>query len=46
MRPFSNPHFLAIYSMDAQIEFIPAATGHVSTLVLHLSGAAMSGKRQ
>jgi hypothetical protein len=32
--------------MDAQIEFIPAATGHVSTLVLHLSGAAMSGKRQ
>lgn len=40
-----HPQFFT-RAMDAQIEFIPDATGHVSTLVLHLSGSAMPGKRQ
>jgi len=40
-----HPQFFT-RAMDAQIEFIPNATDHVSTLVLHLSGAAMTGKRQ
>jgi hypothetical protein len=39
-----HPQFFT-RAMDAQIEFIPTATDHVSTLVLHLSGAAMTGKR-
>jgi Domain of unknown function (DUF3471) len=40
-----HPQFFT-RAMDAQIEFIPTATDHVSTLVLHLSGSAMTGKRQ
>jgi CubicO group peptidase (beta-lactamase class C family) len=40
-----HPQFFT-RSMDAQIEFIPDATDNVSTLVLHLSGSAMPGKRQ
>jgi CubicO group peptidase (beta-lactamase class C family) len=40
-----HPQFFT-RAMDAQIEFIPAVTDHVSTLVLHLSGSAMPGKRQ
>jgi len=40
-----HPQFFT-RAMDAQIEFIPTATDHVSTLVLHLSGSAMPGKRQ
>jgi hypothetical protein len=32
-------------AMDAQIEFIPTVTDHVSMLILRLSGAAMTGKR-
>jgi hypothetical protein len=32
-------------AMDAQIEFISTATGHLSTLVPHLSGTAMTGTR-
>jgi CubicO group peptidase (beta-lactamase class C family) len=39
-----HPQFFT-RAMDAQIEFIPTATDHVSTLVLHLSGAVMRGKR-
>ena len=33
-------------AMDAQIEFIPTVTDHVSMLILDLSGAAMTGKRR
>jgi CubicO group peptidase (beta-lactamase class C family) len=40
-----HPQFFT-RAMDAQIEFIPNATDQVSTLVLHLSGSAMPGKRQ
>ena len=40
-----HPQFFT-RAMDAQIEFIPNATAHPSTLVLHLSGSAMPGKRQ
>jgi CubicO group peptidase (beta-lactamase class C family) len=40
-----HPQFFT-RAMDAQIEFIPNATDHLSTLVLHLSGSAMPGKRQ
>jgi hypothetical protein len=40
-----HPQFFT-RAMDAQIDFIPTVTDHVSTLVLHLSGAAMTGKRQ
>jgi CubicO group peptidase (beta-lactamase class C family) len=40
-----HPQFFT-RAMDAQIEFIPTVTDHVSTLVLHLSGTAMTGKRQ
>jgi transposase len=40
-----HPQFFT-RAMDAQIEFIPTTADHVSTLVLHLGGAAMTGKRQ
>jgi CubicO group peptidase (beta-lactamase class C family) len=40
-----HPQFFT-RAMDAQIEFIPDATGHVSTVVLHLGGSTMPGKRQ
>jgi CubicO group peptidase (beta-lactamase class C family) len=40
-----HPQFFT-RAMDAQIEFIPTAADHVSTLILHLSGAAMTGKKQ
>jgi CubicO group peptidase (beta-lactamase class C family) len=40
-----HPQFFT-RAMDAQIEFIPTPGDHVSTLVLHLGGAAMAGKRQ
>jgi CubicO group peptidase (beta-lactamase class C family) len=40
-----HPQFFT-RAMDAQIEFIPDAADQVSTLVLHLSGSAMPGKRQ
>ncbi|WP_420236212.1 serine hydrolase [Telmatobacter bradus] len=39
-----HPQFFT-RAMDAQIEFMPSATDHVSTLVLHLGGSDMPGKR-
>jgi CubicO group peptidase (beta-lactamase class C family) len=40
-----HPQFFT-RAMDVQIEFIPTSTDHVSTLVLHLGGSAMQGRRQ
>jgi CubicO group peptidase (beta-lactamase class C family) len=40
-----HPQFFT-KAMDAQIEFVPTSTGQVSTLVLHLGGSAMPGRRQ
>lgn len=40
-----HPQFFT-RAMDLQIEFIPTSTDDVSTLVLHLGGSAMQGRRQ
>ena len=40
-----HPQFFT-RAMDVQIEFIPTSANHVSTLVLHLGGSAMQGRRQ
>jgi uncharacterized protein DUF3471 len=40
-----HPQFFT-RAMDAQIEFVPTSTDQVSTLVLHLGGSAMPGRRQ
>ena len=40
-----HPQFFT-RTMDAQIDFIPTITDHVSTLILDLSGSEMPGKKQ
>lgn len=40
-----HPQFFT-RAMDVQIEFIPTSTDHISTLVLHLGGSTMQGRRQ
>jgi hypothetical protein len=40
-----HPQFFT-RAMDVQIEFMRTSTDHVSTLVLHLGGSAMQGRRE
>ena len=40
-----HPQFFT-RAMDVQIEFIPTSSDHISTLILHLGGGAMQGRRQ